>query len=389
MPPQLSPPPNAIPRPPHQRPAVKSRSGCEQCKRRKVKCDERQPTCSRCIARRETCTGNFQCDPWQVERPWISHTRTVTPVSVMENDALRHWYAKACLNMAIFHPPVNPLSHDLSVWLVHSRALRHTLECVAEAHREYFRPGRLGRALEIRGRAIISLHSELARIRTAEQSSPYKHAVLLRTAVLSSMILCVSSSWLDPTTVDVGIEFLSGAKGLIEMLAASGHLDDPLSFYALGLFLYWMAFSSYLVPSDMPVVQASPSILDALTKPPFDTCVHPVTGISATLCPLIAEAGLYYRRTVDLHARDPALVTDLTQRLLFWQPPASCPDQPQLVQLAEGYRHLGLIMLCQAQSITDEDVNNGVILEHVFAVMELLQHIPQQDPLLNWFRLSR
>ncbi|KAI5854534.1 hypothetical protein GGS23DRAFT_608276 [Durotheca rogersii] len=38
-----------------KRPHKKSRAGCSQCKRRKVKCDEGRPTCRACRLRKETC----------------------------------------------------------------------------------------------------------------------------------------------------------------------------------------------------------------------------------------------------------------------------------------------------------------------------------------------
>ncbi|KAI1495845.1 hypothetical protein F5X99DRAFT_422587 [Biscogniauxia marginata] len=38
-----------------KRPHKKSRAGCRQCKKRKVKCDEAQPTCKACTLRKETC----------------------------------------------------------------------------------------------------------------------------------------------------------------------------------------------------------------------------------------------------------------------------------------------------------------------------------------------
>ncbi|KAI0007947.1 hypothetical protein F4779DRAFT_642298 [Xylariaceae sp. FL0662B] len=38
-----------------KRPHKKSRSGCKQCKRRKVKCDEARPACKACTLRKQTC----------------------------------------------------------------------------------------------------------------------------------------------------------------------------------------------------------------------------------------------------------------------------------------------------------------------------------------------
>ncbi|QSZ28931.1 hypothetical protein DSL72_003438 [Monilinia vaccinii-corymbosi] len=43
---------------PSRRSHIKSHHGCKQCKVRRVKCDERQPNCSRCIAYKRECTYN-------------------------------------------------------------------------------------------------------------------------------------------------------------------------------------------------------------------------------------------------------------------------------------------------------------------------------------------
>ncbi|KAI2624666.1 hypothetical protein GGS26DRAFT_206952 [Hypomontagnella submonticulosa] len=47
---------NSVSKPYHtKRPHKKSRAGCQQCKKRKVKCDETRPTCKACRLRKEKC----------------------------------------------------------------------------------------------------------------------------------------------------------------------------------------------------------------------------------------------------------------------------------------------------------------------------------------------
>ncbi|RGP61070.1 sterol regulatory element-binding protein ecm22 [Fusarium sporotrichioides] len=360
-----------------KQPRIKSRSGCEQCKRRKVKCDEKRPICTRCLLRKETCTGNFSYDIWQIERPWISHERAASTPSALENKNLRHWYDSACLSMAIFYPPANPLSHALSGWLRHSKALRHTLESVSEAHQNYFLPEKLSSALQTRGLAISSLQKEIDRL----QSSHTKQQKLLRTTILSSLILFVSSAWLDPSGNDVGIMFLSGISATIGSLADSAP-TDPFAFYLLGLYLYLEAFSSFLLPSE----HAHPStnaVLAAIQKPPFDSLVHPVTGVSSTLCPLISDAGRYFRWVLDSKFTCTSTFIDLEKRLCEWTPPATDPQQDKVLQLAEGYRSIGLIMLYQANAAQGQGTNS-LLMEMVLQVMETIRSIPNEDPLLNW-----
>ncbi|KAH6715339.1 hypothetical protein BKA61DRAFT_574796 [Leptodontidium sp. MPI-SDFR-AT-0119] len=324
--------------------STKSRTGCEQCKRR-----------------------NFSWDSWQVERPWISNARSLTPSSALENDILRYWYDEACLNMALFRPPLNPLSHSLSVWLRHSKALRHTLECVAVAHRVHFAPDQLAQALYARGLAISSLKHEVARI----QVSPAKQQTLIKTTILFSLILAVSAGWVDPSGTDFELSRLA--------------TDRSFHIYIFRLFLYWDAFSSSLSTSD---AQAYPvnTISDTIARPPFSSLVHPITGIATTLCPLIGEAGRYLRWVVDTRTLSAPVSLDLESRLRQWQPPDTSSSQPQLLQLAEGYRNAGLIMLYQAEAVaralsTEEEAD---LLSRVLYIINILKHIPDQDPMLNW-----
>ncbi|KAH7007361.1 fungal-specific transcription factor domain-containing protein [Ilyonectria destructans] len=357
--------------------SVKNRTGCEQCKRRRVKCDEKRPTCARCEARGETCTGNFQCDQWQIERPWIVGLSAAA--SGLENDSLRYWYDSACFTMAMFPPPVNPLSYPLASLLRRSKALRHVVQCVAVAHRHDFAVTSLSHALQERNLAIVSLQGEVARIQDSRNQQ-----TLLRTVILSSLILCVSSGWLDPTGKEFGIEFLFGVKSIIHLLTDTAP-TDPFAFYVMGLFLYLEAFSSYLVPTALQR-QPSDRIVTALSQPPFNTLVHPVTGIATTLCPIVTDIGHYYRRVVE--TKQPCVERDreLRRRLWEWQPPEGSSQLAQLVQLAEGYRTIGDIMLYQARGVVAklDAIDSRMLLERVSTVMETIRHIPKQDALLNW-----
>ncbi|VUC36380.1 unnamed protein product [Clonostachys rosea] len=358
----------------------KSRAGCEQCKRRKVKCDEQRPACRRCIARGESCTGNFSFDAWQVERPWLSEDRGAVAVSALENDVLRYWYDNACLTMSLFRPPVNPLSHALSVWLRHSKALRHTLESVAEAHRGGFESDCLTTALHSRGLAISSLQNEVSRLHV----SSAKQQMLLRTTLLSSLILCISAPWLDPSGHDFGIAFLTGSNNIIQSLANS-HPTDPFAFYLLGLYLYTEAFCSYLVPADKALPSGS-SLISIIQSPPYDSYTHPVTGIATTILPLLSDAGKFFRRVLETQTFCPSTYDSLADKLHSWSPSPNAPDQPQLRQLAEGYRSIGLIMLAQtkeaSQGLSDEEYLS--LLNEVLDVISTLKHLPKEDPLLNW-----
>ncbi|KAI8648404.1 Zn(2)-C6 fungal-type domain-containing protein [Fusarium sp. Ph1] len=360
--------------------SLKKRTGCEQCKRRKVKCDEQQPSCSRCVARGEVCTGNFHFDTWQIERPWITATNSSTPGPALEDDTLRYWYNTACLIMAMFPPPTNPLSYPLARYLQRSRALRHAIQSVSSAHRHGFSSNGLSYALNQRNLAIVSLQGEITRI----QSASSNRQTLLRTLTLSSLILCVSSSWLDHSGRDYGGEFLMGVRRVMPLIL-DGEPTDAFAFYILGLFLYCECFSSYLVPASQQL-PADEAVLRAAGRAPFSTTVHPVTGVATTLCPILIEIGYYYRRVVEGQGRSSDHERHLRRQLLDWEPPTGSPDEPRLLQLAEGYRDIGDIMLYQAQRISTpiDPVDASILMEKVLGIMDTIKNLPQNDTVINW-----
>ncbi|KAI0456086.1 hypothetical protein F5B21DRAFT_170879 [Xylaria acuta] len=55
-----------------KRPHRKSRAGCKQCKRRKVKCDEAKPTCKACTLRKEQCV--YPNAPPPIPPPTATHS---------------------------------------------------------------------------------------------------------------------------------------------------------------------------------------------------------------------------------------------------------------------------------------------------------------------------
>ncbi|KAH9898674.1 hypothetical protein F4778DRAFT_190734 [Xylariomycetidae sp. FL2044] len=68
-----------------KRPHRKSRAGCTQCKRRKVKCDEVRPTCKACKLRKETCVYPSASPPAprpaSTRRSFVHHEQSPAPSS--------------------------------------------------------------------------------------------------------------------------------------------------------------------------------------------------------------------------------------------------------------------------------------------------------------------
>ncbi|KAK2612846.1 hypothetical protein QQS21_001126 [Conoideocrella luteorostrata] len=64
-----------------KRPHKKSRMGCQNCKSRRVKCDEKHPTCTTCMRRGEECVYANRREPTSFLEmsQELGHTRTATP----------------------------------------------------------------------------------------------------------------------------------------------------------------------------------------------------------------------------------------------------------------------------------------------------------------------
>jgi Fungal Zn(2)-Cys(6) binuclear cluster domain len=66
--------------------APKTRSGCKTCKRRRVKCDERHPTCLRCEKLELTCEGYEPPRPWLFEPRSSSSASSSPPAASLPNE---------------------------------------------------------------------------------------------------------------------------------------------------------------------------------------------------------------------------------------------------------------------------------------------------------------
>uniref|UniRef100_A0A8H7MZL7 Zn(2)-C6 fungal-type domain-containing protein n=1 Tax=Bionectria ochroleuca TaxID=29856 RepID=A0A8H7MZL7_BIOOC len=73
---------------------TKSRFGCKQCKKRKVKCDEAKPSCLKCVSRRQHCsylqtTLPAPISPASTSTPSLSSSTTVSSPSQFQDQPVR------------------------------------------------------------------------------------------------------------------------------------------------------------------------------------------------------------------------------------------------------------------------------------------------------------
>ncbi|AEO61798.1 hypothetical protein MYCTH_2070790 [Thermothelomyces thermophilus ATCC 42464] len=97
---------NAAGKPYHaKRPHRKSRTGCRNCKARKVKCDEGRPACRMCTLRRETCV--YMAAPKRAPRS----TSSSSPTPSRDGDAAA-LEQRCCTSAVVPQPQFRPGGHD-------------------------------------------------------------------------------------------------------------------------------------------------------------------------------------------------------------------------------------------------------------------------------------
>ncbi|KAI1381324.1 hypothetical protein F4677DRAFT_122077 [Hypoxylon crocopeplum] len=86
-----------------KRPHKKSRAGCQQCKKRKVKCDEARPACKACRLRREKCV--YPAAPTSTSSTTRSKTDSVSP---SPGPSLQSYHESNPMGMVLVEPQFRP-----------------------------------------------------------------------------------------------------------------------------------------------------------------------------------------------------------------------------------------------------------------------------------------
>ncbi|KAK0647790.1 White-opaque regulator 1 [Lasiodiplodia hormozganensis] len=313
---------------------IRTRTGCAQCKRRRVKCDEQQPACQRCRARGENCSGPVVVPRWQT---------IVLAQDSSDSGLVQYWMTAVCGPMPLeLHKP-ELLPDAVLPLLDGSPALLHCLRGVAIAHRGFFSAEALPASLRETSHALAALRTELAPI----NGDPCH----LHRTLLAALSLSILSVWLDPSSQDSSsLLHLRGASSVLHLLLRVREEEaSTLTNFMVGFYVYIDMIHSYAVPAARPL-----PLSDILASRLASSAayVHPITGIATSLCLVVARVGRYLRSVVDLRRRDPGIERTLHCALRDWQPPAAATRQPpnhRHGRIADAYRILGQIMLQQAR----------------------------------------
>lgn len=373
-------------------PSSRSRVGCRECKRRRVKCDEHYPVCGACERRGSVCESVPRLRQWQVESPWLrgsntSQDRAEHPVAAAavavpipihttaDKNLVRYWLEKASQIM-VMDPDINPLSFPLLDHVDRCPHLFHVIQSVSAAHQIFFHPSKLTKCLEERTLALRLVREELSRSLTD-----------LFPSFITIFLLGLSTAWTDSSHADIGYEHLFGARALVNMLLSStspSGAKSPFQDFIVGSYVYWEMAYAFLVPSAKQNQLNTEAMYDAVST--ASASYHPIGGYSLEIFYFLGNLGRYCRLVLDTGVRDTVLEATFEEQLTAWEPNR---DSRELGSISDAFRYHGLInleALCSRRLTTEEELrleSDRRIQHYAQTTVRILDEIPISHPCTN------
>ncbi|CAI6045858.1 unnamed protein product [Clonostachys chloroleuca] len=326
----------------------RSRLGCRECRRRRVKCDETFPVCLRCQRRGDVCESQTRSRLWQPETPWLhvaglgkrtpslpaaEETAMTSPSSPWDQKLLRYWLEKASQIMAL-DPDNNPFSFPLLENSGQLPAMIHAVQSIGAAHQDFFDMSKLNKCLEERALALRLIRQEL------QQASKDITACFLTVFLLGLSYFWTAGPFIDLDGIRQAQAHFLGGRQLIDfILAIPVEERTERMHFAIGSYLYWDMACSFLIEPEYQRPLDTAEILAAVQV--LAGRFHPILGYSAEIAYLDACVGRYCRSVVDTGVRDAVLEATLEEQLLAWKP----NDVQELSHISEAYRSHGLLNL--------------------------------------------
>ncbi|PSN59467.1 hypothetical protein BS50DRAFT_682306 [Corynespora cassiicola Philippines] len=142
----------------------KSRSGCQNCKQRRIKCDERKPECANCTKRRVRC--DYAASLGASSSPSTCFNQNPHDFCVSEIELTHHWSTSTCYSMSMWPTGAIEgrdkivslgLHHDHLLHLIFAFTALHLASCRPTRFEEY-----VAKADRHYSLALPSLTTELA-----------------------------------------------------------------------------------------------------------------------------------------------------------------------------------------------------------------------------------
>lgn len=356
------------------RSCTKSKSGCRECKRRHVKCDEQFPVCFRCQQRGTVCFSDSRLSGWRVEFPAITVQNAPNYLDTLGNhiDArlLQYWLERVS-HVMVLDPDNNPLSFPILKLLGSCPWLASVLQSISSAYEHDFDPSHIEVALKQRSKALISCSQQLA-----IPDPP------LAPMLLGAFLLGVSTSWIDGDVTQFGQAHLSGARILFDLLIKKpkAQRQEPADIFAIGTFIYWDMSCSLLVPPSEQKPLNTPGIFEAVCE--MQDGYHPMSGYAIELYYLLGTVGRYCRTVLDSRERHLMLEMTIEEQLLNWE--SKSQENFELLALGEAFRQHGILLLYRICGVQRYDVgelfqdydDEELIHKHALKGMRAISSLP-------------
>ncbi|KAH6981560.1 fungal-specific transcription factor domain-containing protein [Ilyonectria sp. MPI-CAGE-AT-0026] len=324
----------AQPRPCQNRQAIRSRLACEECRSRRVKCDEVFPVCLRCQRRGTVCHPRARPPGWHIEIPWLVNPG-LNPWKTRPNARLLQFWLEIVSHILTMSPDHNPLSFPLIPLLADSPSLLHAVQSISAGYEVFFKLSELDLCLRERGLALQLIRKELQEHTAGSAISP--------ASVLSIFVLGISASWAEAAPHTYGKEHLVAGRVMLDKLLNDDKTrSDPITTFLLGWYLHWDMACSLIASVDGLLPLDTLEMTLALRE--AQSSFHPMTGFSTELFRLLSSLGRHCRRVCEHgnQQRDEALETALYRQLVSWQ--STCKGQDH-VNMNESFKYHGLITL--------------------------------------------
>ncbi|KAH6977836.1 fungal-specific transcription factor domain-containing protein [Fusarium venenatum] len=320
---------------------VKSRSGCVTCKKRRLKCDETEPLCKRCIKSGLACPGYNKPIKWSTK--YEIHDGSLGPSdhnslvsgSSSQQDAvldgtmpptlyhpqdefsslLTHYYSNICQVVSSFDSPQNPYRSLVSTMMLDSPIIFNCVMTISASHLSQLDSS--GTApIVFQTEAISHISKDIAEIDTGSsvciqynEKEFRDHIQVLNTPTVKDelligiILLGMTSSWYDPSSL--GLFHFHGARRLFTIWMTEKDLTQlqlPSSCtqrLIVSSMVYWEVMAACLVDQGLEDL----AYLDVFRTQPrvFFSYPCPWTGVGMEVLILLAKCVALVRNVRSAH----------------------------------------------------------------------------------------
>ncbi|KAF4637685.1 hypothetical protein G7Y89_g406 [Cudoniella acicularis] len=387
---------------------VKSRAGCLQCKRRKVKCDLAVPGCQQCRRQKLSCPGYQKPLKWidgpEDPKSKIPQARSmhqfnssevaelnreestsglegsgtsclhmqvpsISPQLDHESSSLiHHYFTRVCRIAGCFDSSLSPFRTVSASMMTYSKPVLLFLQASSAAQLSRQHPQMRFKALKLQSEAFSAVRNEIGNL---------QGPVVSDELMLSCIIAGLTSAWYDVN--DIGLSHVSGSQVLLSLwlMSQRGRLKYQQTFI-LGSYIYWFMNAAFVAGDPRESfhyqealqyivrnLDMSHDIINDSDIPEHLRKVlpHPLTGFSMQLCISVGKVGSLCRLRYScmaqpnydelqefLEERAQYVESELLELVQSYQSNFKDPEDPhttveEILSVGEAYRCAGLLQL--------------------------------------------